>query len=126
MTTLIAVIRQSAAFLSVHSGGCLRQGREPQPRGTGLWRCRYYWPCQEGGGYNLVVEVFKANGNQLSQRNVELGGGPKMKVPKWALDFGKAPIAPALDDEDVPQGFEFFDSGSAGIGVSPDVLLEKQ
>jgi hypothetical protein len=49
-----------------------------------------------------------------------------MKVPKWALDFGKAPIAPALDDEDVPQGFEFFDSGSAGIGVSPDVLLEKQ
>jgi hypothetical protein len=82
--------------------------------------------CQEGGGYNLIVEVFKANGNQLSQRKVELGGGPKKKVPKWALDFGKAPIAPALDDEDVPQGFEFFDSGSAGIGVSPDVLLEKQ
>jgi hypothetical protein len=82
--------------------------------------------CQEGGGYNLIVEVFKAGGSQLSERRVELGGGPKNKVPKWALDLGKAPIGPALDDEDVPQGFEFFDSGSAGIGVSPDVLLEKQ
>jgi hypothetical protein len=35
--------------------------------------------CQEGGGYNLVVEVFNAEGRQLSERRVELGGGVSEK-----------------------------------------------
>jgi hypothetical protein len=78
--------------------------------------------CQEGGGYSLVAEVFGADGSELSERRVELGGGPKRKVPKWALDLGKAPTGPALDDEDVPHGLEFFD----GSGISPELLLNKQ
>jgi hypothetical protein len=82
--------------------------------------------CQEGGGYNLIVEVFKADGRQLSERTVELGGGPKRNVPEWAVDFGKAPTGPALDDEDVPSELEFFDSGSTTLGVSPDALRKKQ
>ena len=83
-------------------------------------------PCQEGGGYNLVVEVFKANGSQLSERRVDLGGGPKRDVPKYALDLGKAPTGPALDDEDVPQGLEFFDSGSNRSTPSSAALREKK
>jgi hypothetical protein len=83
-------------------------------------------PCQEGGGYNLVVEVFKADGSQLSERRVDLGGGPKRDVPKYALDLGKAPTGPALDDEDVPQGLEFFDSGSNQSAASSDALREKK
>jgi hypothetical protein len=82
--------------------------------------------CQEGGGYELVVEVFKADGSQLSERMVRLGGGPKREVPKYALDLGKAPVGPALDDEDVPQGLEFFASGSTISGISPDTLIKKQ
>jgi hypothetical protein len=45
-------------------------------------------------------------------RRVDLGGGPERDVPEYALDLGKAPTGPASDDEDVPQGSEFFDSGS--------------
>ena len=74
----------------------------------------------------MVLEVFRADGRQLSERRVDIGGGPERKVPKWALALGKAPTGPALDDEDVPQGLEFFDSGSTRIGVSPDALFEKQ
>ncbi len=83
-------------------------------------------PCQEGGGYGLVVEVFKADGSQLSKRRVDLGGGPKRDVPKYALDLGKAPTGPALDDEDVPQGLEFFDSGANRSAASPGALREKK
>jgi hypothetical protein len=82
-------------------------------------------PCQEGGGYNLVVEVFGADGHQLSEKTVDLGGGPERKVPKYALELGKAPTGPALDDEDVPQDQELFDS-SSNRAVSPDDLLEKK
>jgi hypothetical protein len=74
--------------------------------------------CVGGGGYNLVVEVFTADGSQLSERRVDLGGGPERDVPKYALDLSKAPTGPALDDEDVPQ--EFLDSG-----LNPDDMLEK-
>lgn len=83
-------------------------------------------PCQEGGGYNLVVEVFSARGHQLSERRIELGGGPRREVPKYALALGKAPTGPALDDEDVPQGLEFVNSGATRIGISPDALLQKE
>jgi hypothetical protein len=83
-------------------------------------------PCQEGGGYNLVVEVFAADGSQSSERAVELGGGPDRKVPRFALRLGKAPIGPALDDEDVPHGLDFFDAGANRSTVSPDALLQKQ
>jgi hypothetical protein len=64
-------------------------------------------PCQEGGGYNLTVQVFNSSGSQLPERRVELGGGPKRDVPRYALEFGKAPTGPALDDEDVPRGEDF-------------------
>ncbi len=74
----------------------------------------------------MVVEVFGADGKQLSDRRVDVGGGPKRDVPKYALELGKAPTGPALDDEDVPQGFEFFDSGANQRSASPDALLEKQ
>jgi hypothetical protein len=83
-------------------------------------------PCQEGGGYSLVVEVFGADGRQLSEKKVDLGGGPKRDVPKYALDLGKAPTGPALDDEDVPHGLEFFDSGSNRTAVSSDELRKKK
>jgi hypothetical protein len=82
-------------------------------------------PCQEGGGYSLVVEVFGADGNQLSERRVDVGGGPKRDVPKYALELGKAPTGPALDDEDVPQGFEFFDSGANQSAASRRALFQK-
>jgi hypothetical protein len=83
-------------------------------------------PCREGGGYSLVVEVFGADGHQLSEKKVDLGGGPERKVPKYALELGKAPTGPALDDEDVPQDLEFFDSGSNRGGASSDDLREKK
>jgi hypothetical protein len=82
--------------------------------------------CQEGGGYNLVVDVFKADGNQLSERRVDLGGGPERKVPEYALDLGKAPTGPALDDEDVPGWLEFGDSGSAINGISPESFSKEE
>ena len=82
--------------------------------------------CQEGGGYNLVVEVFNADGRQLSERKVELGGGPEREVPEYALDLGKAPTGPSLDDEDVPHGLEFFDAGANTSGVAADVMIQKQ
>jgi hypothetical protein len=82
--------------------------------------------CTGGGGYNLVVEVFTADGSQLSERPVDLGGGPRRDVPRYALDLGKAPRGPALDDEDVPQGLEFFESGLNRSTASPEAMLEKQ
>jgi hypothetical protein len=81
--------------------------------------------CQEGGGYNLVVEVFNADGRQLAERTFELGGGPEREVPKYALDLGKAPTGPALDDEDVPEGLDFFDAGANRTG-NPAVSTAKQ
>jgi hypothetical protein len=81
-------------------------------------------PCQEGGGYGLTVEVFTAHGRQVPEKFVELGGGPKRKVPKWALDLGKAPAGPALDDEDVPHGDEFFASNQNRSPAGPDDLLK--
>ena len=58
--------------------------------------------CNGGGGYELTVDVFDASGNQLSQEEVALGGGPSRGVPDWAVTEGKAPVGPALDDENVP------------------------
>jgi len=58
--------------------------------------------CNGGGGYELTVDVFDASGNQLSQEQVGLGGGPSRGVPDWAVTEGKAPVGPALDDENVP------------------------
>ena len=58
--------------------------------------------CSDGGGYELTVDVFDAIGNQLSQEEVALGGGPSRGVPDWAVSEGKAPFGPALDDENVP------------------------
>jgi hypothetical protein len=58
--------------------------------------------CQEGGGYTLVVEVFGADGRSLSEREVELGGGPRREVPSFLRGLGLGPTGPALDDEGVP------------------------
>lgn len=86
--------------------------------------------CEEGGGYNLVVEVLDADGNQVRERAVRLGGGPDRKVPRWALALGKAPVGPALDDEDVPSPSELFEMDSADgvqfFGVTPDEKIPGQ
>jgi len=72
-------------------------------RDFGVARTRITIPfCNDGGGYELKVDVFDASGNQLSQEEVRLGGGPSRGVPDWAVDEGKAPFGPALDDENVP------------------------
>ena len=76
--------------------------------------------CQEGGGYNLTVEVFDSSVSQLSERRVDLGGGPKRDVPKYALEFGKAPTGPALDDEDVPGSDDFTSTGRNVQGFDID------
>jgi hypothetical protein len=55
-----------------------------------------------GGGYELTVDVFDSFGNELSPDDVALGGGASRLVPGWAVDEGKAPAGPALDDENVP------------------------
>ena len=81
--------------------------------------------CRGGGGYTLVVEVFRADGRQLSERQVDLGGGPRREVPKYALDLGKAPTGPALDDEDVPHGLDFVDSGATRDGIAPDAFQKE-
>ena len=86
-------------------------------------------PCQEGGGYNLTVEVF-VRGVQLPEQALNLNGGPRRAVPRWARNAGKAPVGPALDDEDVPFqelfGFAGADTTDAAIrSVMPENLLEK-
>ena len=90
---------------------------------------RDYGPsgCDKGGGYELTVFVYDAAGNLLPEhavrlggrhrrasRAVMLGGGAYRKVPKWALNFGKAPEGPALDNENVPF-FEFFLDDEEGV-----------
>jgi hypothetical protein len=61
-------------------------------------------PCDNGGGYELTLEVFDRRGNQVSTKDVDLGGGPKRNVPDFALDAGLARRGPLLDDENVPAG----------------------
>jgi hypothetical protein len=58
--------------------------------------------CNGGGGYELTVDVFDEFGSELSPDQVALGGGPARGVPDWAVAEGKAPVGPALDDENVP------------------------
>jgi hypothetical protein len=53
-----------------------------------------------GGGYELVVEVFRG-GASVDPRRVKLGGGPKRKVPFVLDPFGLLREAPLLDDEQV-------------------------
>jgi hypothetical protein len=62
--------------------------------------------CQEGGGYELTVEVFRANGAQQSASAINLGGGPARTVPAFAREEGAAPRGPVLDDENVPREFD--------------------
>ena len=76
--------------------------------------------CDQGGGYDLFVKVVSGTGDPLNERAVQLGGGPSRQVPKWALDDGKAPEGPALDDEDVPVGFGM--EGPALLGVTPEKM----
>lgn len=58
--------------------------------------------CAKGGGYALTVTVFDHKGNPVAAKKVELGGGAEREVPEWAVEEGKAPVGPALDDENVP------------------------
>jgi hypothetical protein len=121
----------SVTAVACGSAGPRRGGHDDDDEGTHSIIVRDFGAaigdaaCQEGGGYNLVVEVFNADGRQLSERKVELGGGPKREVPKYALDLGKAPTGPALDDEDVPEGLDFFDAGANRTG-NPAVSTAKQ
>ncbi|MDF2765694.1 MAG: hypothetical protein K0S81_2688 [Rhodospirillales bacterium] len=64
--------------------------------------------CQEGGGYELSVEVLDAARQPLSEQKVKLGGGPRKiaSLPAWLRDARSAPARPALDDEAVPKAFE--------------------
>jgi hypothetical protein len=55
-----------------------------------------------GSGYELTVTVFDQQGIQVAARKVEPGGGAKREIPQWAVEEGKAPVGPTLDDEDVP------------------------
>jgi hypothetical protein len=54
-----------------------------------------------GGGYELVVEVFR-RGVSVDARRVKLGGGPKRKVPFVLDPAGVLREGPVLDDEQVP------------------------
>jgi hypothetical protein len=65
--------------------------------------------CAKGGGYELTLKVFNQWGEQVSEEKVHLGGGAKRDVPDWAVAEGKAPVGPALDDENVPLRTEFPD-----------------
>jgi len=65
--------------------------------------------CTGGGGYVLTVEVFAPDGSQLSDRQVELGGGPRREVQ---------PPGPALDDEGVRI--------TVGSSSSPEALLQEE
>jgi hypothetical protein len=58
--------------------------------------------CATGGGYELTVTVFDQKGHQIAEQKVQLGGGATRHVPDWAVEEGKAPVGPALDDENVP------------------------
>jgi hypothetical protein len=66
------------------------------------------------GRRGLQSGVFTADGSQLPERLIDLGGDPRRDVPKYALDLGKH------------QGLEFFDSGLNRSAASPDALLEKE
>ena len=65
--------------------------------------------CEQGGGYELSVEVVDAGGQPLTDpEEVKLGGGARKtrSLPGWLRALGNAPVGPALDDEDVPKAFE--------------------
>jgi hypothetical protein len=68
--------------------------------------------CQEGGGYELDLRVDDALGQRVREVDIKLGGGALRTIPMWALKEGKAPVGPALDDENVPNPSE----GSASEG----------
>jgi hypothetical protein len=63
--------------------------------------------CAKGGGYELTLKVFDKWGEKVAEEKVYLGGGAKRDVPDWAVEEGKAPVGPALDDENVPRRSEF-------------------
>ena len=62
--------------------------------GTGL--------CDLGGEYRLTIEVRDKNGVSQAESKIKLGGGAKLKLPRW-LDPSKGyKQGPLLDDEKVP------------------------
>lgn len=63
--------------------------------------------CTGGGGYELTLKVFDKWGGKVAEEEVQIGGGAKRNVPDWAVEEGKAPVGPALDDENVPRRSEF-------------------
>lgn len=65
--------------------------------------------CTQGGGYELTLKVFDKWGGKVAEEKVQIGGGAKRNVPDWAVEEGKAPVGPALDDENVPLRTEFPD-----------------
>jgi hypothetical protein len=85
--------------------------------------------CVGGGGYELTLTVNGGASGREHKPGAGLGGGPGRHVPPWAVALGKAPVGPALDDEDVPHGLEFFESNSlAGPtirSVRPESLRTK-
>jgi hypothetical protein len=72
-----------------------------------------------------VAQLNLAGGDQLPERAVDLGGGPRRQAPRWAVDLGKAPVGPGLDDEDVPHGLEFLESDRNRSAASPDAFSKE-
>jgi hypothetical protein len=58
-----------------------------------------------GGGYQITVNVFDRLGRPLGDSEIDLGGGPKRRVPGWAIDRGAETTGPLLDDARLPRGF---------------------
>ena len=56
--------------------------------------------CNGGGGYKLELTVIDKKGNVLTDTKTGLGGGAKIKAPKWATGLGKT--EPVIDDSVVP------------------------
>lgn len=58
--------------------------------------------CTGGGQYQLRIEAFDSKGASVDGKKLKLGGGAKVKLPKWLNPTGGYASGPMLDDEKVP------------------------
>jgi hypothetical protein len=56
--------------------------------------------CKGGGGYKVELWVIDKKGNLWTDSKTGLGGGAKIKAPKWASGLGKS--EPVIDDSVLP------------------------
>ena len=81
--------------------------------------------CGKGGGYDLTVTVVDRRGRDVKPSKVKLGGGPFRRVPKAAVQLGKAPRGPALDDEDVPSYIALPRREREALGLDMSIIDRK-